>query len=217
MTTKEALDLAIKTMSEYSDGNEYKDATKLLKALQKRELATKWSKESIVAALENWREKNGRPPTTTNLIEPGMPGSSTIQKHFGMRASALLRLMYPPEDLIYHDRNTYGFLSSEDWLNCFKEQFEKHCSEEGFSSKTYNMKKDKGTPQWETIARHCGTTQWMKLMEMAEVKYPGRIVNGHITTVNMPFVDRLEAALRKKEELTNRLIETIERNSRRRI
>lgn len=220
MTTKEALELAIITLQKEPVNTENSEAIKLLQQLHRRDIVAKWTKESIIETLDDWKEQNGRPPTVTNLIEPGMPGANIIQKHFGMRASAFLHRRYPPDNNPALPKNQYGFLSSDDWLSCFREQFLKHCNEDGFSSKTYNMLKDKGTPLWMTIARHCGTTQWTKLMELADVKYPNQVVQYepgtiHVSSVKSPWLERLEAAVAKREILDQQLIDSIEKNNKR--
>ena len=175
MTTKDALDLAISILEKQATTAELTEAITLLQHLRKRDMVANWSKESIIAALDDWKEQHGRPPTVTNLIEPGMPGANIIQKHFGIRASAFMRGRYPPDNNPVPPINRYGYKNCDDWISCFREQFLKHCNEDGFSSKTYNMLKDKDTPLWMTIARHCGTTKWTKLMELAEVEYPGHM------------------------------------------
>lgn len=220
MTTKNALELAIIALQKETPTKKNTEAIILLQQLQKRDIVSKWTQETIIAALDNWKDLNGRPPTVTNLIEPGMPGANIIQKHFGMRASAFLHRRYPPDNNPEQTKNQYGFISEGDWIVCFREQFLKHCNEDGFSSKTYNMLKDNGTPLWMTIARHCGTTQWTKLMELAEVKYPGQIEQCkpgtlHISAVKSPWLERLEAAVAKREILDQRLIDSIEKNSKR--
>ncbi len=220
MTTKDALELAISVLQENPQKAEYLEAIKLLQRLQKRDIVAQWSQETIIAALDNWKDQHGKPPTVTNLIEPGMPGANIIQKHFGVRASALLYRRYPPDNNPAPPKNRYGYITTEDWLACFREQFLKHCTEEGFCSKTYNMLKDKDTPLWMTIARHCGTTQWSKLMKLADVKYPGQVDQYepgtlHVSSVKSPWLERLEAAVAKREELDQQLIDTMEKNNQR--
>lgn len=214
MTTKDALELAISVLQEQQN-TKCSEAVKLLQNLQKRDLAAQWSQETIIAALDKWKDQHGKSPTTTHLIEPGMPGANIIQKHFGIRASAFLNKLYPPDNNKTPSQNQYGYLSPDDWLSCFREQFLKHCDEDGFNSKTYNMLKDTGTPLWMTIARHCGTTQWSKLMELAGVNYPmqiGQCKTGtlHISSVKSPWLERLEAAVEKSKELDQQLIDTLE-------
>lgn len=220
MTTKEALELAIRILQKEQTNKKYSEAVKLLQRLQRRDMVVKWTKETIIETLDGWKEQHGIPPTVTNLIEPGMPGANVIQKHFGMRASAFLRRRYLTDNNHVSSKNQYGYQSSDDWLACFREQFLKHCNEEGFSSKTYNIFKDKGTPLWMTIARHCGTAQWSKLMELAGVKYPGQEEKSepgkvHVSVVKSPWLERFEAAVAKREILDQELIDSMKKNSRR--
>ena len=220
MTTKDALDLAISIMKKQATSTELTEAIALLQHLRKRDLVANWSKESIVAALDDWKEQHGRPPAVTNLIEPGMPGANIIQKHFGMRASAFIRERYPIDNDLVPPINRYGYKNCDDWISCFREQFMKHCNEDGFSSKTYNMLKDKNTPLWMTIARHCGTTKWTKLTELAGVNCPTQSEQDasaalHVS-VKSPLLERFEAAVAKREELDCKLIDTIEKSDKRR-
>lgn len=215
MTTMQALDLAISALQEKNTDGELNLAIRLLHRLQKRELAANWSQSKIIDALDNWAREHGHPPTVTNLIEPGMPGASTIQSHFGMRASAFLRKKYPGEVKNRASKNPYGFTSESDWLQCFREQFTKHCIEEDFSSKTYNQKKDPGTPLWSTIARHCGTSQWSKLMELAGVQYPGKIphhTGSYNVTYSSPAFEKFESALEEYRRLNDDLSDLMKSN-----
>ena len=96
VTIKAAMDMAIRALQEKEQTEEVTQAIHKLQQLAKRDLVAQWSRESILEALENWRKAHdGQAPTVTALAEPGMPGCSIIQKHFGMRASAFLRQQYP--------------------------------------------------------------------------------------------------------------------------
>lgn len=219
VTTKKAMDMAIQALQEKEQTDEIQQAIHKLQRLAKRDLVAEWSRESIIEALENWRkEHNGSIPTVTALAEPGMPGCGIIQKYFGMRASAFLRQRYPSRITSRHKSNRYGFSREQDWLECFREQFEKHCRTEGFNSKTYNTLRDKDTPLWTTIAYHVGTAQWGELMNKAGVKYPDRRENAdpdlmHVRVSNHPLIDKWEACQKRAEEHSKVLIEELERTS----
>ena len=186
VTIKAAMDMAIRALQEKEQTEEVTQAIHRLQQLAKRDLVAQWSRESILEALENWRKAHdGQAPTVTALAEPGMPGCSIIQKHFGMRASAFLRQQYPQKVTPRHRPNRYGFTTEQDWLDCFREQFEKHCLDEGFSSKTYNVLRDKNTPLWATIAYNVGTSQWGELMKKAGVSYPNRQQNADPARMHM--------------------------------
>ena len=200
VTIKAAMDMAIRALQEKEQTEEVIQAIHRLQQLAKRDLVAQWSRESILEALENWRKTHdGQAPTVTALAEPGMPGCSIIQKHFGMRASAFLRQQYPQKVTPRHRPNRYGFTTEQDWLDCFREQFEKHC----FSSKTYNVLRDKNTPLWATIAYNVGTSQWGELMKKAGVSYPNRQQNAdparmHMGVAHHPLYDQLEECLNRK-------------------
>ncbi len=219
VTIKKAMEMAIQALKEKEQTAEVQQAIHKLQRLAKRDLVAEWSQESIIEALENWRkEHDGAIPTVTTLVEPGMPGCNIIQKHFGMRASAFLRQQYPPKVTPKARPNRYGFTREQDWLDCFKEQFEKHCLDEGFSSKTYNILRDKNTPLWATIAYNVGTSQWGELMKKAGVAYPNRPQNAdpslmHVRVSHHPLYDKLEECLDRAEEHRKLLIEGLERTS----
>jgi hypothetical protein len=141
-----------------------------------------------------------------------MPGANIIQKHFGMRASAFLKQYYGLDQDHLPRKNRYGYITTDDWVRCFREQFLKHCHDEGFSSNTYNLLKDKNTPLWMTIARHCGTTQWTKLMQLAGVEYPNKTKTQSITavTVQSEWLTRIEAAVQERRVLDQQLMAFID-------
>lgn len=205
MTTKEALKIAITALQEKEPTEKTNKAIKQLQYFQKREIVTKWDKEKIIAALNNWKERHNKIPTVTNLVEPDMPGASIIQKHFNTSASALLHKLYPVNDDSERYKGRYGFESNDDWLNCFREQFLKHRDKKYFSSKTYNKFRDKGTPAWSTIAEHCGVMGWLELMRLANVKYVHRRLSEpteiKVVDIKSPLLERYIAAVKKKEEL----------------
>ena len=219
VTIKAAMDMAIRALQEKEQTEEVTQAIHRLQQLAKRDLVAQWSRESILEALENWRKAHdGQAPTVTALAEPGMPGCNIIQKHFGMRASAFLRQQYPQKVTPRHRPNRYGFTMEQDWLDCFREQFEKHCLDEGFSSKTYNVLRDKNTPLWATIAYNVGTSQWGELMQKAGVSYPNRQQNAdparmHMGVAYHPLYDQLEECLKRAEEHRKLLIEGLERTA----
>ena len=90
--------------------------------------------------------------------------------------------------------NSMNLDTEDDWINCFREQFNKNI-DEGISSKKYNLLRDKNTPTWETIARHCGVFGWKELMKKAQVQYPERIETVEtltITSISSPSLEKYE-------------------------
>lgn len=220
VTIKTAIDMAIEALQEKEQTKEVRQAIHKLQALAKRELITNWSQKAILEALENWRKvHDGKTPTVTNLVEPGMPGANIIKKHFGVSASSFLRKQYPEGyETQKMPPNRYGFTCQQDWLDCFRRQFEKHCKEEGFSSKTYNILRDKNTPLWATIAYHVGTSQWGELMKKAGVKYPLRHENApadmsYKLSSYSPTLEKWDACLNKAIEHRKALEEMLERTA----
>ena len=105
----------------------------------------------------------------------------------------------------YH--SAFGFQTKEDWLRCFRTQFEKH-RKEIRSAKNYNALKDRGAPTWGTICNHVGAGTWTELMAMAEVTYCRRRQNGRLKTVSAssPFLDRLRQLNDERAELNRQFL-----------
>lgn len=219
MTAKEAIDIAISELEIHHDNLQYQEAVKVLQKFQRKDMVMKWSKEKILLSLDTWEKQHGVPPTVTNLIEPGMPGAGIIQKYFGVKASAFLRSKYGVRNSPTKHKNKYGFTTQDDWLNCFRDQFNKHSNDQEFNSKTYNVLKDDGTPLWETIAKHCGISQWSKLLKLANVHYPNKIKNQEpgtvaVTSIKSLWLERFELAVKQREILNDKLIECIKNSDR---
>lgn len=214
MTAKEALNYAISRLSEDTTNPVNQEAITALNKLAKRDLIAHWSQAAIIQALNEWMSQNGRPPSVTNLIEPGMPGANIIQKYFGVRASLFLSQLYGSEYRRAKKREKYHYHTQAEWLECFRTQFLKHCGKKGFSSKTYNKFRDPETPAWYTIATHCDTTHWDELMSMAGVSYThkrqvGEVKNIQVVAVKSPWLERYEDIVRRREETDRLIIESI--------
>lgn len=203
LSTLQAISLGIESIKKRSDLPQKKqqEAIKILERLSSRDWYINWDKESIIKALRDYKERTGKAPTVTNLVETGMPKSITIQSHFQMRASLLLKQLFPEnrnldnKKTIYH--NPFGFNTEDEWLNCFIEQFNKH-SNKNMTSQNYNILRDKGTPTWGTIAKNCGMSTWGDLMKRAGVEYPAK---KNKTATNVKIRNTDSPTLKKLEEL----------------
>lgn len=179
-----------------------KETLRHLEQMKKKDVYIQWTKDKAIATLKEWEREHGRAPTVTDLAETGMPHAPTIKKLFDMSPSLALKQLFP--NAVTKQRklsNPWGFKTEEDWLNCFREQFEKHKGE-CIAAKKYDSLRDANTPTWETIARHLNISNWRKLMEAADVRYPHRTETTseiHIHTVNSPSLDRFEQLNKQRE------------------
>lgn len=210
LTTTQALQIGIESIEIRDDiPPKTKQLTiELLQSLEKADWHKGWDEESIIKALQDYKERTGIAPTVTSLKEYGMPKSVTIRSYFHMSPSLFLKRLFPENQKMRHVNpqlsNPFGFKAEADWLNCFIEQFNKHKAE-GMSSRKYNILRDQDTPTWDTIARHCGLSTWTSLMEKAGVEYPNKTKTAQslfIANATSPTIERLEA-INKQREIFN--------------
>lgn len=211
----QAIDIAIESVEKRIDITPAKkrEVLYLLNQVKKKDCYTQWNKDSIIEYLQKWRDEHGRPPTTTNLREVGMPHAATIQRYFDMSPSALLKQLFP--ELIPFHRvvvNEWGFTTEQEWLDCFKEQFNKHLCE-NMSSKKYDVVRDKDTPTWGTIARHCDIVGWQELMKRAGVTYLNKnkikTAKANELKLNMrsPFLEKVNELNKERDRHLKELYE----------
>lgn len=218
LSTVQAIQLGIESIEARTDipPRKKEQAIKLLSSLEQSEWYQNWTKDSIIKALNDYREKNGRAPTVTNLKEHGMPKGVTIQSVFNMKPSLLLKRLFPENRNQRHVdpelANPYGFDKPEDWINCFAEQFNKH-KKEGMNCRQFNLLRDEGTPTWETVARHCKIATWTDLMKKAGVKYirPKRETahNLELNNFKSPICEKLDAINRERRQILDEFIELV--------
>ena len=211
VTITNAIQMGIESIELRDDlsDKERGEAVKLLTNLLKRDWYNKWDKESIIKALFDYKERNGVAPTVTNLSEFGMPKNTTIQTYFHMKASLLLRQLFPENKTKPAKKlSEFGFSEREQWISCFVQQFNKHL-EEGMSSRRYDLLRDHGTPSWSTIARNCDVSTWAELMGLAGVKYPKKPVTTvkimRISRSSSPTIEKLENIMSQRRILNDEL------------
>ena len=215
LSTVQAINLGIASIEARDDipPKTKEQAIRLLKSLEQADWHKSWTKEKVIEALNAYKERTGLAPTVTNLKEHGMPKGVTIQSLFHMPPSLLLKRLFPenrkPNHVNPELSNPYGFEKPEDWLQCFRDQFNKH-REEGMCCRQFNVLRDDCTPTWETIARHCKIPTWTELMKKADVEY----ITPKIETVNSfeivgfksPLAEKLEALNEEKKRITEEFI-----------
>ena len=160
----QAIDIAISAIKILPETEENKQAIIRLTNM-KQDRYINWTKELVFQYLDNWTKEHERNPTVTNLVELNMPKATTIQKLFDMKASAFLNIYYPPKEKRINT-SKYTIKSQQEWIDDFIEQFNQIQPK---TSKDYNVKRDKSTPTWLTIARYLNATTWNELLKLTSV------------------------------------------------
>ena len=199
----DAIKIAIESIEDRSDIPESikTQAIDKLKKLQARDWYNCWDEESIIAALQEYKNRTGLIPTYTSLKEHGMPKPQTIQSVFHMKASDLI-------NNVFHDDI---LKARSELIECFICQYNKNAVA-GINSKKYNMLRDKGTPTWEAIARNCGVSTWKELIEIAGVQYrpkdccTSKMV---ITNASSPYMENLIKLNKERERLNGELVKLL--------
>lgn len=210
LSATQAIQIAIDSIEQRNDlpPRKQEEAIQIMSNILEQEWYIKWDQQSIIDSLKEFKKKTGKAPTVTDLTEKGMPKSLTIQTHFHMSASLLLKQLFPENRVIKKSTNIYGFKTEDDWLNCFAEQFEKH-KKQGMSCRRYDLLRDKGTPSWNTITRHCGYISWSEAIKRTKVdinytNYNKKIktaTNIHIANTTSPTIEKFEAINKQRKEL----------------
>lgn len=217
LSCEEALKIGLESIRMRTDlpPKTKEEAIRKMETVMQKQPYKKWSEASVIAALQDFKKRNGYAPTVSNLTEDGMPKSATIQLLFHMRASAFLHRLFP-ETLLgkRHVQSKYSYQTPEEWMACFQEQFNKHLAE-GMSCRRYNKLRDEKTPPWERIARACDLKQWSELMEKANVHYPRRPPKKetplYINSVKSPYLEAMKQLNQEYTIVTAELRQLLER------
>lgn len=191
----------------------HREVLEKLENLSKHVWMTSWNKKTIVEALHKFKEENGRAPNVTDLNLKCLPSGGTIQAHFHITASLFLKQMFPENRCQPHSfnrNNVYGFVTEEDWLECFITQFNKHLCPE-MNARYYDRFRDDSTPTWHTIAKHTGTLTWGNLMKKAGVKYVGSrgIETAHtliLDDADSPLISKFSRMIEERQALNEELV-----------
>lgn len=84
---------------------------------------SKWTKEKIFAAINNYIEKNNCLPSMKTLENnPQLPNHTSIKNRFGITVINFYQTYYP-EMIHLCNSNIYHYHTKEYWLSQFKEQY----------------------------------------------------------------------------------------------
>lgn len=170
-----------------------------LNRLMKRVWYMKWDEKSIVDALKNFEKEQGRPPRVSDLKEKNMPKESTIRNIFHVEAKTLLKELFPQEKKHSNTGKSkfYRYKTEEEWLECFRTQFNKHIKGKYKNGNWYNILKDENTPSRATIEKFCKVSGWTELMAKAGVQYEVKVE----TAKEIKVVDATCITLEKMKKL----------------
>lgn len=165
ISTLKAFEIAISAIQQLPETQENKDAVIKLTKLMKQDRYICWTKELVFERLDKWKSEHGRNPNMTNLTEFDMPNPTSIQRLFDMKASAFLSIYYPSGNK-KPATTIYSVKSRQEWIDEFVKQFTEIKPK---SSREYNAKRDKSTPNWETIAKYLNVSKWTELIKITGV------------------------------------------------
>lgn len=160
----QAIDIAISAIKLLPESEENKQAIIRLNNM-KQDRYINWTKELVFQYLDNWAKEHGRNPTVTNLVEPNMPKATTIQRLFDMKSSAFLNIYYPNNEK-KANTSIYSIKTKQEWIDNFIQQFNRIQPK---SAKEYDVKREKNTPTWLTIARYLNVATWKELLELTNL------------------------------------------------
>lgn len=197
---KEALNIAIEAIKQLPETYENKQVIERLEGIISdcKITGTYWTKEKVFEVLNKWRDEHGRNPSVTNLMEPEMPPPSTIQRLFDMSASAFLNIHYPHPTKAKR-KNKYTVKTEQQWIENFVEQFNKI---QPYSAKDYDVKRDKDTPTWQTVARYLNLSTWHELLQKVGVKTQClKVQHGLIHEPKTYYIDSTCSSYNKLKDL----------------
>lgn len=206
MTKQQSLLYAIKILTQQPPTKSTTAAIQVLTKMAASCVYIKWTKESVIIALDKWKSEHNRNPTVTDLSEPDMPKGDTIKKLFNVKPSVFLSKYYPSEQR-KTPKTKYNIITPEEYKEIFLEQYHKH---KPTSSKQYDNQRDINTPCWTTIALHNGVSTWNNLISKFGVekyyrKPPEPIKREYTVTTHNISLDRLSDLLEERNKELKKL------------
>ncbi len=159
MTRKTALLQAISQLS--GDQNNTEICEKLSDILEDMPL-TNWTDKTIRDRIEQFREDEGRYPTTTDFKKKGMPPHPVFKHRYNRTLSQWLQENYPVPQITYEERK-------EKHTNAFVEEYLRlHPS----SSDDFDHRRQKGVISWRGLAPYYNVTSWHNLLKTLDLPVP---------------------------------------------
>jgi len=169
MTRKEAIIYAIDMIRKYGgDSEESKSAEEKLTSVMNDLPLTKWSKEAIFDACDQYCKKHNKSYLTATDFNSGeLPPHRVVKKRFGMEVKEFRDQYYPvPNRMPYH--NVYYKMSEEDYTK----EFAQFCKKYSYLTQDeYNKRRPEHLPTWVILARMNGVERWTELLSIANVEF----------------------------------------------
>lgn len=161
MTRKQAILKAIEILNSINivdeiEENEVKEIIIKLEEIAEDLPLNRWNKKSIFDAINQWILDTGKIPSVTDLDRSQLlPSHNSIKINFNMTAQNFLDTYYRTYNK--EKRN----LMKREWGRVFIEEYYRI---KPTTSIEFNLKRKKGIPQWETIARQLEIPTWNNLL-----------------------------------------------------
>lgn len=162
MTRRQALSRAVRLLS--ADG-ENKELCGVLEELQRELPLARWSRASILDAIEDYICEHGCLPRPKDMGSGlGLPSHMTVRKFFGMTVMEFEETYFP--DYVHRCASSvYHRHDREYWLNNFKRQYERMGRP---TMEVYQKEREAGTPCAAHIKKLAGAKTWGELVQMCD-------------------------------------------------
>lgn len=196
ITRLQAIDIAVSAIKQLPDSAENRQAAERLLNIKNDCRIICWTKETVFQTLDEWSAEHGRYPTVTDLAEPNMPKAVTVKKLFDMKASAFLNTYYSSEKKKARI-GRYSCRTGEEWAEDFVSRYN---SIRPSSAREYNIRRDRNSPTWLTVARHLGVSTWKELLEFTGVKKDNTNgSHGYTVEHSSPAYERISRLLEERK------------------
>ena len=159
MTRKTALLQAISQLSGNQKNTEI--CEKLSDILEDMPL-TNWTDKTIRDRIEQFKEDEGRYPTTTDFKKKGMPPHPVFKHRYNRTLSQWLQENYPVPKITYEERkekHTKAFI--EEYLRIRPS-----------SSDDFDHRRQRGVISWRGLAPYYNVTSWHNLLKAINLPVP---------------------------------------------
>lgn len=126
---------------------------------------TNWSKETILDAVEQYRQDHGRYPSIKEFEQKGLPTKRIVEKVFGQSIELVLSEYFP--ELQLRRKASRKFRDEQEyWLSFFVEYVKIHPETTNI---TYNQERPAGSPSWQMIAAMYHLKRWNDLLKWCQL------------------------------------------------
>ncbi len=123
---------------------------------------TNWTDKTIRDRIEQFKEDEGRYPTTTDFKKKGMPPHPVFKHRYKVNLSQWLQENYPVPKITYEERK-------EKHTKAFVEEYLRlHPS----SSDDFDHRRQSGVISWRGLAPYYNVTSWHNLLKTLALPVP---------------------------------------------